>query len=179
MQAAAPPQPEKKRVAAIYARVSTAEQTNNYSLETQVKHCRSHAQAQGWRHRIYRDPGHSASNMDRPGLEQLIADAEKRRVNIILVHRLDRLSRSILDFAQLYAYLQEYGVDVVSTTEPINTTDEIGRFFMYQLINFAQLERELFKRRSITGKRARAHDKKWHGGTPPYGYTYNQTTGHL
>lgn len=168
----------KLRVA-IYTRVSTREQTLGYSLQIQKGACKTFAQSRGWLYRLYEDSGFSASDLNRPGIHRLLGDASQGKFVVLLCHRLDRISRNIVDFAPLYQDLRELGIDVVSTTQNIDTTSPLGRHFLHQLILYAQLERDLLLERSRAGMEARWNEGKWKGGVPPYGYDYDKNTGFL
>lgn len=167
--------------AAIYCRVSTQEQAlNGYSLGAQKEVCRKLAQDRGWLHRLYQDPGFTASNTERPAFQQMIQDALLGKFSAIIVYRLDRLSRSISDFSPLFDFLQDNDINLISISEPfIDTTSPWGRHNIYQMILYAQLEREIFRERSILGLRARVKEGKWRGGCPPFGYFYDKESGRL
>jgi len=118
----------------------------------------------------YDDGGFSGGNMERPALKRLLADIEARRVDVIVVYKIDRLSRSLADFAKMVEVFDEHGVTFVSVTQQFNTTTSMGRLTLNILLSFAQFERE------VTGERIRdkiaASKAKgmWMGGTPPLGY---------
>ena len=118
----------------------------------------------------YDDGGYSGGNLDRPGLKRLMADIEAGRVDIVVVYKIDRLTRSLTDFAKLVDVLDRNGVSFVSVTQQFNTTTSMGRLTLNILLSFAQFERE------VTGERIRdkiaASKAKgmWMGGTPPLGY---------
>ena len=118
----------------------------------------------------YDDGGFSGGNMNRPGLKRLLADIEARKIDVIVVYKIDRLTRSLLDFAQLIGTFDKNNVCFVSVTQQFNTTTPMGRLILNILLSFAQFEREL------TGERIRdkfaASKKKgmWMGGCPPLGY---------
>ncbi len=118
----------------------------------------------------YDDGGYSGGSTDRPGLQKLLADIEQRRVDIVVVYKVDRLSRSLADFARLMQTFDEHGVSFVSVTQQFNTTTSMGRLTLNMLLSFAQFERE------VTGERIRdkiaATKKKgvWISGQPPLGY---------
>ena len=118
----------------------------------------------------YDDGGYSGGNLDRPGLKRLMADIEAGRIDIVVVYKIDRLTRSLTDFAKLVDVLNRNGVSFVSVTQQFNTTTSMGRLTLNILLSFAQFERE------VTGERIRdkiaASKAKgmWMGGTPPLGY---------
>ena len=118
----------------------------------------------------YDDGGYSGGNLDRPGLKRLMVDIDAGRIDIVVVYKIDRLTRSLTDFAKLVDVLDRNGVSFVSVTQQFNTTTSMGRLTLNILLSFAQFERE------VTGERIRdkiaASKAKgmWMGGTPPLGY---------
>ena len=108
--------------------------------------------------------------MDRPGLQQLLADIDAGRVDIVVVYKVDRLTRSLADFARIIERFDNKGISFVSVTQAFNTTNSMGRLTLNVLLSFAQFERE------VTGERIRdkisASKAKglWMGGSPPLGY---------
>jgi site-specific DNA recombinase len=162
---------------AIYTRVSTEnglEQEFN-SLHAQREAAQAYVKSQaheGWK--LIRDPyddgGFSGGSLDRPGLQKLLADIRERRIDIVVVYKVDRLTRSLTDFAKLVELFDGHGVAFVSVTQSFNTTSSMGRLTLNVLLSFAQFERE------VTGERIRdkiaASKKKglWVGGVVPLGY---------
>ena len=118
----------------------------------------------------YDDGGFSGGNMNRPGLKRLLIDMQEGKIDVVIVYKIDRLTRSLLDFAQLIGLFDKHNVSFVSVTQQFNTTTSMGRLVLNILLSFAQFEREL------TGERIRdkvaASKKKgmWMGGCPPLGY---------
>lgn len=118
----------------------------------------------------YDDGGYSGGNMNRPGLVRLMADIEAGKIDVVVVYKVDRLSRSLHDFAKMVEVFDRHGVSFVSVTQQFNTTTSMGRLTLNVLLSFAQFERE------VTGERIRdkiaASKKKgmWMGGHPPLGY---------
>lgn len=118
----------------------------------------------------YDDGGFSGGNMDRPALERLMEDVENHRVDCVVVYKVDRLSRSLLDFAKIIEVFDRNGVSFVSVTQQFNTSTSMGRLILNVLLSFAQFEREIIGER-IRDKVAAAKRKgKFTGGTPPLGY---------
>src|SRR5271169_6836762 len=162
---------------AIYTRVSTdqgLEQDFN-SLDAQREACEAYIKSQaheGWRlvRDRYDDGGFSGGSMDRPALQKLLADVRAKRIDAIVVYKVDRLTRSLADFAKLVELFDANGVSFVSVTQSFNTTTSMGRLTLNVLLSFAQFERE------VTGERIRdkiaASKRKgiWMGGVPPLGY---------
>ena len=162
---------------AVYTRKSTEdglEQEFN-SLDAQYEACAAYAVSQrheGWvlLPGRYDDGGFSGGNMQRSGLQRLLAEVAAGRVDIILIYKIDRLTRSLADFAKIVDVLDGAGASFVSITQSFNTTTSMGRLTLNMLLSFAQFERE------VTGERIRdkiaASKRKgmWMGGTVPLGY---------
>ena len=118
----------------------------------------------------YDDGGYSGGNMDRPALKQLLADAEAGKLDLIVIYKIDRLSRSLCDFAELNKMFDKWGVGFVSVTQEINTNTSTGRMMLNILMTFAQFEREISALR-VQDKMAATRKKgKWIGGCVPIGY---------
>ena len=162
---------------AVYTRKSSEEglEQDFNSLEAQREACEAYVRSQsheGWTliPDRFDDGGFSGGNMERPALRQLMDMVDAGKVDIIVVYKIDRLTRSLTDFARLAEVLDRHGVSFVSVTQQFNTTTSMGRLMLNVLLSFAQFERE------ITGERIRdkiaASKKKgmWMGGTPPMGY---------
>jgi site-specific DNA recombinase len=164
-----------ERRCAIYTRKSTAaglEREFN-SLEAQREACAEYVRRQpGWvlLDKLYDDGGYTGANTERPAFQRLLADVDAGRIDIILVYKVDRLSRSLLDFAQMMARFGDAGVSFVSVTQNFSTADPIGRLTLHVLMSFAEFERDMIAERTrdkIAG--ARRHGK-WTGGQVPLGY---------
>lgn len=162
---------------AIYTRKSTEEgleQAFN-SLHAQREACEAYIKSQaheGWRlvKTAYDDGGLSGGNMDRPALRQLLADVAAGQVHTIVVYKVDRLTRSLADFAKIVEVLDGHGASFVSVTQQFNTTTSMGRLTLNVLLSFAQFEREVASER-IRDKIAASRRKgMWMGGTVPLGY---------
>src|SRR5271156_6505505 len=162
---------------AVYTRKSSEEglEQSFNSLDAQRESSEAFILSQrqeGWRvvPTRYDDGGFSGGNMERPALRRLLEDIEAKKVNVIVVYKVDRLTRSLADFAKIVEALDSHGVSFVSVTQQFNTTSSMGRLTLNVLLSFAQFERE------VTGERIRdkiaASKKKgmWMGGTPPLGY---------
>src|SRR5262245_53825828 len=167
-----------KRVrCAIYTRVSTdqgLEQDFN-SLDAQydasVAYIRSQAHA-GWtlmRSR-YADGGYSGGSTDRPALQRLLADVKAGKIDVIVVYKVDRLTRSLADFAKLVELFDGHGVSFVSVTQQFNTTTSMGRLTLNVLLSFAQFEREVTSERIRDKIAASKRKGLWVGGIAPLGY---------
>jgi site-specific DNA recombinase len=160
--------------AALYIRVSTAEQAEaGYSVGEQRERLLAYCKAKDYAvYDVYIDGGYSGSNLDRPAIKKLRADIGK--FNMVLVYKLDRLSRSQIDILDLIerTFLPN-GIDFVSMSEAFDTSTPFGRAMVGILGVFAQLEREQIKERTAMGKKARAKEGKFHGGGYfPIGYDY-------
>lgn len=162
---------------AIYTRKSSEEglDQNFNSLDAQREACEAYVVSQtgeGWvaSKRAYDDGGFSGGSMDRPGLKALLDDIDRRMVDVVVVYKVDRLTRSLTDFAKIVEAFDARGVSFVSVTQAFNTTSSMGRLTLNVLLSFAQFERE------VTGERIRdkiaASKAKgmWMGGLLPLGY---------
>ena len=118
----------------------------------------------------YSDGGFSGGTTERPALKRLLADVEAGRVDIVLVYKIDRLTRSLLDFLNLHRLLEKHGVQIVSITEPIDTRTPIGRAFVSVLVSFGQMEREVAAERTAHKIRAARRKGRWTGGMLPLGF---------
>ena len=159
----------------IYPRVSGHEQEDNYSIPEQIDRMKKYCEAKGWIvYKIYTDSGYTGSNMDRPGLQDMIRDVKAGKLDMVLVYKLDRLSRSQKDTLYLIEdVFDKHDVGFASMTENFDTSTPFGKAILGVLAVFAQLEREKIKERTMMGKDSRAQEGKWHGGsTVPIGYDY-------
>ena len=169
--------------AALYVRVSTQEQaTEGYSILAQLERLRAYCKARGWQvAHEYIDPGFSGARLDRPAVTQLIADIEQaaRPIGLVLVFKLDRLSRSQKDTLYLIEdVFLRHGVNFISINESFDTTTPYGVAMIGILSAFAQLERENIRLRTQMGLEARAQEGYWRGGGHvPIGYLYDRQSG--
>lgn len=165
---------------AIYTRKSSEEglEQDFNSLDAQYGACSAYVASQaseGWvllRER-YDDGGISGGTLARPALQRLLADIATGRVDIVVVYKVDRLTRSLLDFAKLVETFDKAGTSFVSITQSFNTTTSMGRLTLNMLLSFAQFEREVTAERirdKVAASKARG---MWMGGTPPLGYEPN------
>jgi len=165
------------RRCAIYTRKSTEEGLDQAfnSLDAQREACEAYIKSQaheGWKlvKAAYDDGGFSGGSMERPAVTRLMADLKQRLIDIVVVYKVDRLTRSLADFAKIVEILDGHGASFVSITQQFNTTTSMGRLTLNVLLSFAQFERE------VTGERIRdkiaASKRKgmWMGGTTPFGY---------
>ncbi len=176
--------PPVKR-SALYTRKSSEEglEQSFNSLDAQREACDAYIKSQtgeGWRALPgrYDDGGYSGGTMERPGLQQLLADISMGKIDIVVVYKIDRLTRSLADFARMVELFEQHDVSFVSVTQSFNTTSSMGRLTLNVLLSFAQFERE------VTGERIRdkiaASKKKgmWMGGSPPLGYDLPEAGSH-
>ena len=162
---------------AIYTRKSTEEglEQEFNSLDAQSESCAAYILSQsgeGWEDagRIYSDGGISGGHMERLGLKAMLADIEAGHIDVIVVYKVDRLTRSLADFAKLVEIFDAHDVSFVSVTQAFNTTNSMGRLTLNVLLSFAQFEREVTAER-IRDKIAASKKKgKWMGGLVPLGY---------
>jgi DNA invertase Pin-like site-specific DNA recombinase len=162
---------------AVYTRKSSEEglEQEFNSLHAQREACEAFIRSQrheGWAclPQAYDDGGRSGGNMERPALQQLLGEIREGKVDVVVVYKIDRLTRSLADFAKIVEIFDAKGVSFVSVTQQFNTTTSMGRLTLNVLLSFAQFERE------VTGERIRdkiaASKRKgmWMGGVPPLGY---------
>lgn len=174
--------PPVKRCA-IYTRKSSDEGLDQdfNSLQAQREACEAYIASQrheGWKplSTRYDDGGVSGGTLDRPGLERLLADIEAGHVDLVVVYKIDRLTRSLADFAKLIEHLEKAGASFVSVTQAFNTSTSMGRLTLNVLLSFAQFEREVTAER-IRDKLAQSKAKGlWMGGFVPLGYAPNGRT---
>src|SRR5204862_4863402 len=127
----------------------------------------------------YDDGGFSGGNLERPALRRLVDDIDARRVDCVIVYKVDRLSRSLLDFARLIDRFDQRSVSFVSVTQQFNTTSSLGRLTLNILLSFAQFEREIIGERTRDKMSAARRKGKWVGGTPVLGYDVDPGGGRL
>jgi site-specific DNA recombinase len=118
----------------------------------------------------YDDGGFTGGNMDRPALKRLLVDIEASKINCVVCYKVDRLSRSLLDFARMMDIFEKHQVSFVSVTQQINTGTSMGRLMMNVLLSFAQFEREIIGECTRDEIRAARRKGKWAGGHPILGY---------
>lgn len=168
---------------AIYTRKSSEEglEQDFNSLDAQREACEAYVRSQaheGWKAlpELFDDGGFSGGTLERPALRRLMEMVQARRIDVIVIYKIDRLTRSLPDFARLAEQFETHGVSFVSVTQQFNTTTSMGRLMLNVLLSFAQFERE------ITGERIRdkiaASKKKglWMGGVTPFGYDLKDRT---
>jgi DNA invertase Pin-like site-specific DNA recombinase len=156
---------------AVYTRKSSEEgleqsfNTLQAQREAAEAYILSHRQ-EGWRTvpALYDDGGWSGARLERPALRKLLADIEARQIDCVVVYKVDRLSRSLLDFTRLLSLFEKRGVSFVSVTQDFNTSSSMGRLTLHILLSFAQFEREIIGERTRDKLSAARRKGKWIGG---------------
>jgi len=178
--------PAKRIRCAIYTRKSTDEglEQDFNSLDAQREAAEAYIESQkheGWiaLPARYDDGGFSGGTIDRPALKRLMRDVEADRVDCIVVYKVDRLSRSLLDFSRIMETLDKHAVSFVSVTQQFNTTSSMGRLTLNILLSFAQFEREIISERTRDKMSAARRRGKWVGGMPVLGYDVDPGGGRL
>ncbi len=176
-------EPKEKKIinCAIYTRKSVSDglERDFTTLDAQRESCESYIASQkneGWicLPEEYDDGGFTGANTDRPALQRLMTDIKTNKVNCVVVYKVDRLSRSLLDFAELLSVFEEHGVTFVSITQHFNTQNSMGRLTLNILLSFAQFEREIISERTRDKMGAARKKGKWIGGRPPLGYNIDK-----
>jgi site-specific DNA recombinase len=175
--------PAKVVRCAIYGRKSTEEGLDQEfnSLDAQRESGEAFIKSQaseGWvcLPETYADGGYTGGNIDRPALKRLLADIEAGKVDCVVVYKVDRLSRSLLDFARMMETFEKHRVSFVSVTQHFNTASSMGRLILNVLLSFAQFERELISERTRDKIAATRRKGKWAGGHPILGYDVDERT---
>ena len=181
------PKPARQTIrCAIYTRKSTEEgldqEFNSLDAQREAGEAFIKSQAaEGWTAlpEKYDDGGFTGGNMDRPALRQLLADVDAGMVDCIVVYKVDRLSRSLMDFSRMMETLDRRGCSFVSVTQQFNTTHSMGRLTLNILLSFAQFEREIIAERTRDKMSAARKKGKWVGGHPFLGYDVDRGVGRL
>ena len=168
---------------AVYTRKSTEEglEMEFNSLDAQRESGQAYIasqQREGWvcLPDKYDDGGYSGGNVDRPALKKLMADIAAGKVDAVVVYKVDRLSRSLLDFSRLMETFDKHGVSFTSVTQAFNTRESMGRLMLNVLLSFAQFEREIISERTRDKIAAARRKGKWAGGRPVLGYDLDFTS---
>src|ERR1700723_467513 len=167
----------KRQRCAIYTRKSTEHNLDLSftSLDAQREACEAYIKSQaheGWTliRDKFDDGGLSGASLQRPALQALLDEVRSRKIDIIVVYKVDRLTRSLADFAKLVELFDQYGVSFVSITQSFNTTSSMGRLTLNVLLSFAQFEREVIGERVRDKIAASKRKGLWVGGPVPLGY---------
>jgi site-specific DNA recombinase len=176
----------KTRRCAIYTRKSTEEGLDQdfNSLQAQRESAEAYIRSQqlaGWvaLAESYDDGGFSGASLERPAMKELLQAIEAGKIDVVVVYKVDRLSRSLLDFARLMSLFDGHGVSFVSVTQEFNTTTSLGRLTLNILLSFAQFEREIISERTRDKLSAARKKGKWIGGIPVLGYDVDPRGGRL
>ena len=163
---------------AIYIRVSTLYQIDKDSLPMQREELINYAKyALGITHfEVFEDAGYSGKNTDRPAYQQMMSRLRSGEFSHVLVWKLDRVSRNLLDFAAMYSELKSIGVTFVSKNEQFDTSTAMGEAMLKIILVFAELERNITSERVSATMISRASNGLWNGGKTPYGYEYDKNT---
>lgn len=163
---------------AIYIRVSTHWQIDKDSLPLQrsdlINYCKIILGTENYV--VFEDAGYSAKNFERPDFQKMMSRVRTGEFSHILVWKIDRISRNLLDFATMYQELKNLGVTFVSKNEQFDTSTAIGEAMLKIILVFAELERNMTSERVTATMLSRASDGKWNGGKVPYGYSYDRET---
>lgn len=172
------PQREKPQRAAIYLRVSTSYQADRDSLPMQRKdlvgYCEYALNISDYT--VFEDAGYSGKNTDRPAFQKMMMQIRNGMYSHLLVWKIDRISRNLLDFAQMYEELKTLGVTFISRNEQFDTSTAMGEAMLKMVLIFAELERKTTAERVTATMISRANDGTWNGGRVPFGYDYNKET---
>lgn len=172
---------KKQARCAIYTRKSTEHgmELEFNSLDAQREACEAYIKSQassGWQpvKQRYDDPAYSGGSLERPALQALLKDIAENRVDVVVVYKIDRLTRSLADFAKLVEAFDAKSISFVAVTQQFNTTTSMGRLTLNVLLSFAQFERELSSERVRDKVAASRKRGKWMGGIVPFGYRVNE-----
>ena len=166
----------KKLKVAIYIRVSTRYQVDKDSLIVQRRELIAYAEmVLGITdYVVFEDPGYSAKNTDRPDYQRMMDRLRTGEFTHLLVWKIDRISRNLLDFASMYQELKDLGIAFVSKNEQFDTSNAVGEAMLKIILVFAELERQMTSERVTAVMLSRANNGQWNGGRIPYGYSYNK-----
>ena len=164
--------------AAIYCRVSTLHQVDRDSLPMQRQDMINYAKyVLGIEeYEVFEDAGYSGKNTDRPAFQAMMERIESGEFLHVLVWKIDRISRNLLDFATMYARCKKLGVTFVSKNEQFDTSTAMGEAMLKIILVFAELERNMTSERVASTMNARAAEGKWNGGRVPFAYRYDRET---
>lgn len=161
---------------AIYIRVSTQYQIDKDSLQVQKRELVAYAQMVLGidDYVIFEDPGYSAKNTDRPDYQRMMSRLRSGEFSHLLVWKIDRISRNLLDFSSMYKELKDLGITFVSKNEQFDTSNAIGEAMLKIILVFAELERNMTSERVTAVMLSRAENGQWNGGRVPYGYDWSK-----
>lgn len=159
------------KIEAIYTRQSV-DRIDSISVESQAEYCER--ELMGSKYKIYSDKGYSGKNTDRPAFQEMMQEVAAGKIERVIVYRLDRISRSVLDFANVIDVFQKHSVSFFSTMEKFDTASPIGKAMLMIVMIFAQLERETIQQRVIDAYASRSKRGFYMGGRIPYGFTLKE-----
>lgn len=165
---------------AIYIRWSTDDQGDGTTAQVQLEGCRHYVLSQGWEFRpdlVFTDDGYSGGTLDRPAMARLRAAVRAGQIDCVVVLKIDRLSRNVVDTVNLVLREWEGRCHVKSARESIDTSTPAGKMFFYTLVSFAEWERSVIRERTMSGKLKRLQEGKNPGFRPPFGLTTGETPG--
>lgn len=165
--------------AAIYLRVSSEEQVKGFGLSVQEEKLRDYCKLYDFElneNHVFREEGVSGAERERPELNRMLVCAEKKEFSVVLVYKIDRLSRLLLHLLEVTNKFEELGVGFRSVTEPIDTTNPLGKCIFQILGSFAEFERGVIRERTYGGQIKNKQQGNWVSGIPPYGYNYDKAT---
>lgn len=158
---------------AVYARQSV-DKKDSISIESQIEFCKKEVFDNAYK--VYIDKGYSGSNINRPAFEEMLKDIEMGKIDRVVVYKLDRVSRSLLDFSRIIDFFNKYKVEFISQTEKFDTSTSIGRAMLSIVMVFAQLERETIQQRVRDNYYQRGKNGLYLGGAAPFGYNKVEST---
>ena len=165
---------------AVYTRVSTGYQIDKDSLPFQRKECTDYARR--WLHagkddiEVFEDAGKSGKNTDRPGFQRMMGKIRAGQISYVVVYKIDRISRNLVDFSIMYDELKKYHVTFISLREQFDTSSAAGEAVLKIILVFAELERKMTSERVTAIMIDRANAKKWNGARMPFGWEWNDET---
>nr|WP_308741999.1 recombinase family protein [uncultured Anaerocolumna sp.] len=165
----------------IYARQSL-DKKDSLSIAMQIESCKEkylyNCKAKGVEPDeiiIYKDAGYSGKNTKRPDFQRMLSDIKHKKINHVVIYKLDRLGRSIIDFSDLWSTFEKYGVSLSCSTQDIDTSSPMGKTMIFMLMVFAEMERNLIRERVMDNYYERVKDGRWGGGPAPYGLSNAKT----
>ena len=168
------------KVIAIYARQSV-DKKDSLSIETQINYCKNYIKSSPNTEtvEIYQDKGYSGKNIHRPDFTRMMADIENGKISKIVVYKLDRISRNLLDFMGMYKVFDEHKIEFCSINETFDTSTPMGRSMLKISMVFAEMERESIQLRVKDNYYERIKDGRWAGGPAPYGFKNGRTKNNI
>lgn len=159
---------------AVYARQSL-DIKDSLSIETQIEFCKKHCMENA-EPLVYKDKGFSGKNTKRPAFQQMLTDIKEGKIERVIIYKLDRLSRSIIDFSEIWRIFEQKKVSLLSATQNFDTSTPMGKAMLFIVMIFAEMERETIAERVKDNYYSRIKDGRWPGGPAPYGYKNGRMT---